>query len=589
MQRNFVIVFLCITVTLCTSAMKSYATESTGKVALFPFHAEHAGKYENLKNALHLMLAGRLATRDGISVVDNTLTATEQESFVTRYPEAIEAVFAKMNADFIGSGEMILEGTRLNLRMRFFSKDGRVPIRISSYADNEQQVMPAIDALASKIGEKLFGLRAPGSAVITTVEKQKGIDAFQTEHPDRSYKEKIISGVAVFAEDEGMMISQDNMLRRRAELAGHIVALSVADLDSNGIDEIVVASEKNIWVYHYNRGILELLSRYSLQIDIKTHAMNIADLDGDGQSEIYVSAVEEGRFSSMILTWSMEAGVRVVADKIRFAIRPIDIPRIGYRLIGQAASIKKNPFFEPGLYYMNMNMDVSTDPVVQGEKLFLPRSFNLFDFVYADIDGDGLYEKVAITGDMKMVVYNRENRLMWISKDDYGGRNLYVGERWVENDSAIYGEPSDKGEEINMSLQYLPVPLLAMDINGDGKDEILSGKNTLSTYRVLVNLRNFSGGKMVCLGWNGQAMRELWQTDTLDGFIADFDLNIEPLPENGKIKQNEMLAGTKMQLFVGQVAGQGVTDLLGFLADSGSLVVYDFDILNKTTFAEGAQ
>jgi hypothetical protein len=41
-------------------------------------------------------------------------------------------------------------------------------------------------------------------------------------------------------------------------------------------------------------------------------------------------------------------------------------------------------------------------------RCFCPRGVNLFDFTLADLDNDGLIEKIAITRDLKLVVYRQQ-------------------------------------------------------------------------------------------------------------------------------------------------------------------------------------
>ena len=71
--------------------------------------------------------------------------------------------------------------------------------------------------------------------------------------------------------------------------------------------------------------------------------------------------------------------------------------------------------------------------------------------------------------------------------------------------------------------------IIAMDITGDMKPEILIGRNKLSTtsdYRFLPNSRDYDAGFISCLAWNGKSMTELWRTNLLNGYIADYQFQL---------------------------------------------------------------
>lgn len=584
MQRSVLMLLLCMLSVFSIYPHAGRAAEDANKVAILNFQAETPGKYGNIRDALSLMLSGRLASREGITVVGSSLTVDEEDAVRGSGSKDIDAIFEKLDVDYIGTGEISEEGSGLRLKMTFQAQDGRAPIDVSALAADQNQILAAVDTLADEIARKVFGLSTAEENISQVqVVDQSGVDAFRTEHPDKKYKKEVVSGVAISADGDGASILQGDMLRRRASLKNGVLSLSVADIDADGVEEIAVVSERDLRIFHYDRGLLEMIGEISFDNTIKVHAMNIADVDGDGMEEMYISAVDDDRFASLVLTWTQAQGFQVLAEDIRWAIRPLAIPGEGYRLIGQDRSVKVIQFFEPGLYYIDI--DYATGDIVRGERLFVPKGVNLFDFIFADIDGDALHERVAITRNMKLVVYDHQNRLVWASTEDYGGRNIYLGDRWLESDSAIYGQEVSKSGEALFELQYIPVRLIAKDMDGDGGDEILAASNSLSIFRGLTNLRSFSDGHVVCLRWNGAAMQELWATDTLGGHIAAFDVtsSIASRAIGNVLKATgDEPAVNKVSLYVGQVPANGLGGILNVFADKGNLVVYNFGIAWET-------
>jgi hypothetical protein len=203
-----------------------------------------------------------------------------------------------------------------------------------------------------------------------------GTEGFMTEHPDRQYKEEIITGAAVSAEDGGVAIARGDLLRRSSELEDGIVSMAVGDLDGNGSEEIFVVSNKNLRAMHYDRGLLKQLGQYDFPNSMEVHAINVADLNKDGRGEIYLSSVSNNRFSSIILEWSAENGFKVIEDTIRFAIRPIRIPDGDTILAGQARTLNDEKFLEPGIYVLEQKQD--GNGFMRGKQMFLPQGCKPF-------------------------------------------------------------------------------------------------------------------------------------------------------------------------------------------------------------------
>lgn len=578
MQR-FMFVFVLSLVFGLYCNVSVYSADATpGNLVLLPFETKDAGKYAALKDGLRAMLAGRLAAKDDISVIDASLPASEKALLKKSYPNETQSTFTKLSADNIGMGEISLTEAGLRVAITVYTRDGSTAQEIAVVAASDALILNAMEDLADDIAVKVFGHKPQDSVSAVDQSTSSGTDAFQTAHPDRKYKEEIISGVTVFDGEEFSSIAKEDLVRRRSSLSDGVVALSTANVDGIDKEEIVVASERNVKIFQYERGLLQKLSEYTFPKETKAHALNLADLDEDGLPEIYISATRDDRFSSMILTWSREQGFIEKQIDIRWAIRPVVTPEEGLVLLGQRKSNEVESFFEPQIFILKI--DDNANRVTRGKKMFLPPQLNLFDFIYADIDGDGIMEKVGITSTLKLAVFDRENRLNWISQENYGGSVKYLGERWRTEFGDNFGNITADDENY-MELQYVPPRLVAEDVNGDGKTDIIGVKNILSTFEMLTNFRSFSTGNVVCLSWNGVEMKEIWQTDTLDGYISDIDFVINSDQLADSLGSSESVQDSRVRLFVGQVPSGGFTEIFNFLGDKANLYVYEFKILGN--------
>lgn len=565
------------------------ATENgVEKVAILPFDTTSAGKYEALKDGLKSMISGRLASRKKIVVVPVASSSADRQLLIDGYPEKTASLFQKIGADFVGAGRMAIMDGKLQLQVTFYSVKGTPPIEVSVEAEGDQQILPAVEILVLRIEEQVLGLKNELSVADLEASQKKGTEGFMTEHPDRQYKEEIVTGAAVSAEDGGIAIARGDLLRRKSLLEDGIVSLAVEDLDGDGSDEIFIVSDKNLKVMHYDRGLLKQLGVYDFSESLEVHAINIADLDGDDRSEIYLSAVANDRFSSVILGWSAQSGFRVIREQIRYGIRPLNLPDGSSFLVGQAQTIRGEKFLRPGVFVLDQKENGAG--FTRGKRMFLPEGINLFDFVIADLDNDGLVEKVAITRDLKLVVYDANNNLLWRSTTDFGGGVNYLGSRWQEEVNKATG-PGDVNKDgfTNADLYYLPVRLIARDGNNDGNVDLIVAKNELSTFKVLKNLRSFKTGKVVCMNWNGSSMQEVWTTDTMDGYVADFHFTNEFGDTSMLTDSQPSDNSEKVRLVVGQVAASGLENLLPFGEAPSNLVVYEFKISAQPSGLPGTE
>ncbi len=578
MQRFIFIIVLSVVLGMCFKVSAFSADATPGNLVLLPFETKDAGKYVALKDGLRAMLAGRLAAKEGISVIDSSIPASEKATLKKNYPSGTQDTFMKLSADNIGLGEISLTEAGLRVAVSVYTKDGNTAQEIAVVATSDAMILNSIEQLANDIAVKVFGHKPKESLSAVAQTSVSGTDAFQTAHPDRKYKEEIISGVTVFDGEEFSTIAKEDLVRRRSSLSDGVVALSTANIDGLDKEEIVVASESNVKIFQYERGLLQKLSEYKFPKETKAHALNLADLDEDGLPEIYISATRDDRFSSIILGWNRNQGFNEIQVDIRWAIRPVLTPEEGLVLLGQRKSDAVESFFEPEIYILKI--DDNANRVTRGKKMFLPPQLNLFDFIYADIDGDGIMEKVGITSTLKLAVFDRENRLNWVSQENYGGSVKYLGERWRTEFGDNFGNITADDENY-IELQYVPPRLVAEDVNGDGKTDIIGVKNNLSSFEALTNFRSFSGGNVICLSWNGIEMKEIWQTDLLDGYISDIDFTVNSSIKEGVSEDSNTLSDNQVRLLVGQVPSGGFTDIFNFLGDKANLYVYEFKILGN--------
>ena len=343
----------------------------TSRFLFLPFDSSSAGKYTYLADGVRNMLASRLAAKEGVQLVDYAM----QESEVKKLEAAgkgegdAKIDFSRLQADYLVSGALYATNNGLKIQV-VVSAAGTADKQqnFSTTAENEEQVIPVIGTLSEEIFTKLLRPPVIAGSRQETVQEESGAGGFRTEHPEKEYKKGLSGGGSIVGSDGGDAAVTAKGLKKSSTIPVVIVAMDVGDLDGDGEQEIVFSSKTALEVFHYNEGRFQKIGDYRLRPTYKIHALNIADLDKDGKSEIYISANERSRVSSLIARWSSGEGVKILHENIAWFLRPILLPGEGMILAGQIGSNEAGRgFVGTGIY--RLEIGGSRGSVRRGAKL----------------------------------------------------------------------------------------------------------------------------------------------------------------------------------------------------------------------------
>lgn len=537
-----------------------------------PFDSSAAGKYAYLANGVHSMLASRLAAKSGVKLVDSSVHETDLKQLEAAGVDKQQtaAVFDRLQADFLVSGAVYATDSGLKLQVVVTSAESATePQSFTTVAEGEDQIISAIGSLADDIVDRVVDRQLPES-IKKADAKVEGMAGFQTEHPEKQYRKGLLGGGSIVSSDGSDVKVKAKGVKRSSTIPVVIVGMDTGDLDGDGENEIVFVSGTELQIFRYSEGKFNKIGSHSLRPTFKIHAVNIADLDRDGKAEIYISANEQFKVASMIVRWSAVDGLKLQQDNIAWFLRPLHLPGEGVILAGQMSSNDPSRgYVAPGIYRLEKKGD---GRIHRGAKLPVPARVNLFDFVWADIDGDRTSEIVAIDRNEKLLVYDDKNNLTWVSEGNYGGSRSYIGPARLEGEQAG-PQNTVSVDDSARDLAFVPTRLLARDIDGDGKQEIIIGRNKRKTPLFFRNFREYDGGSIACLGWRDAAMNEIWTTNTIPGYISDYSFDL------ARDAGAETVAEAKAQLYVGQVPS---STFLGFLtAKESKILVYEIELPKK--------
>lgn len=572
LSRIGAVIVFCLMITGAPPMVTEVHAE-VSRVMVLPFDGAAGGDFKYLTDSVRAMISSRLAAKPGVEVVDYTLTAEELSAVhggEAGAGTAGESIFTRFKVDSIISGALYSLQTGLKIQVTLSKKSAAAGEGVfTALAVNEENIIPSVEELVGDIAARGLGAQSEGALLAEIQSDGKdGASGFSTEHPERVFKKGLYGG-AIIAESN--MKVESLGVRKSSNLPLTIVSMATADLDNDGTSEIVAASRTALEVYRFDETLFRKLGEYRFADSYKIHAVNVADLDHDGQYEIYVSANNKIPAASAIFAWSGSAGLAPVLTKIPYYIRPVETPSEGLILAGQKGSSD----YEAGYVGKNiMKLAWSSDhkALTEEKVLPLPENIKLFDFVYAELDGKAGRELVAVDRHEKLLVYDASNSLLWVSEKDYGGSRNFIGppKSAITSVGDLYGKDY---KTIEHNLAFVPTRLLAADLDKDGRDEIIVGSNKRVTPKLFNNFREYDGGSVVCLSWQGTAMADLWKTNNVTGYLADYTF-VKPGAANAAV------AGKATDvLYIAQVPDK---QLLGFAFSADSkLLKYEMNVSEK--------
>jgi len=284
---------------------------------------------------------------------------------------------------------------------------------------------------------------------------------------------------------------------------------AVADLDGNGKLEYVFSDGTRIHIYQQSTaGWHEEWTEPAIPAgdEIQHINLDVADINGDGRPEIFVTEMRNGTVDSHVI--EMREGIyKRVADVPGF-LRVVDYPGMGKILVGQD--------YDPKSFYTGppRQYEWSDGKYVLGREISLPSGIGLYGFVFANV-GESSPLLVALNEKDRLIVYSRDTRI-WGSEEAYPSVGITLTKPVTDAVKVLSQSvvESEKSQKVRIKGR-----LLALDVNGDGKDEIVLVKNIGDSF-----LGAYSKADIVSLGWTGARLEQRWSVKDVPGAVPDFQI-----------------------------------------------------------------
>jgi hypothetical protein len=322
------------------------------------------------------------------------------------------------------------------------------------------------------------------------------------------------------------------------DLPSSAVLILTGDIRGEGVLDVLVSDGTDLTLYSWESGGLIWKGEREGGRGRHVLALEAADLDGDGKTEVLVTAVRHGRLETEVTAW--EAGEwHTLGEAEGLYIRAFESSEGEPLLLGQRGGI--NTVFAGGV--REFLWEEGTFRPAGG--LTLPSGVNIFGLAVEDLGNDGSTEFISLNRDGRILVYSMDGDVLHRSSERYGGYPERISpsdlfgpqqtEGGVTQGFFTEGSPDDvimdAADDIRTAFQgrLLPVREGTTEIAG-----LVVPRNLSGVGSILPGMRQFSKGEVVLLKWEEGRFVEVLRSRSQEGYVADAavaDLDDDGRPE----------------------------------------------------------
>jgi hypothetical protein len=417
----------------------------------------------------------------------------------------------QLGADFILFGSLTVLGNSISVDSKMMDVTGTKP-SMSFFEQSEDAggIVTRVNQMAAEISDKMFGrgamAKAPAAAAAQTTQAKPPETHL---HPEKMFKQQGGMGSegqsSPFASDEGGGARElSPQFWRSASMKQLFNGIALGDVDGDGKIETVIITPQTVLIYRKEQERFYQVFEYTEGSQGYNVAVDVADINGNGVAEIFVTGLALNRKSvnSFVLEHDGKAYRRIL-ESAPWYFRVCNLPDRGKVLLGQEprlGSPHSTRIFEmlwrSGRYEPEVPIPV-------------PIALSVLGMTLADVTDSHKESIVAFDREDRIRLFEPSGQEVWKSAEKFGGSTLYVA-----------GERSDTGEIDNPI--YFPMRLIPLKSAGDSKAKIIAVKNHDIAGGHLEKFRSFSESQIMSFFWDGLGLAPEWRTRKFTGSIRDF-------------------------------------------------------------------
>ncbi|MDA8138115.1 MAG: FG-GAP-like repeat-containing protein, partial [Desulfobacteraceae bacterium] len=284
-----------------------------------------------------------------------------------------------------------------------------------------------------------------------------------------------------------------------------ITGMDVGDVDGDGQLETVVATPEKIYIYRFAHDRQQTIAEIKTDKFVRNISVDIGDINGNGMPEIFVTAFTSGLngVSSYVLEYDGKT-FKTIVEKSYYFYRIMRRANQPPMLLGQKQSSTYSVFDDPIFEMKYAGGEYGPD-----RKILSKGKANLLGLALGDIMNEGDEVMAVLDSNDQLRVLSPSGKYLWTSDEPFGGTTLYY---W----------PPSRGDGNDALKEYLPIRVRLVNLDNNGKVEVLAATNQGKMSRTFSQQRFFKNSHLEAFGWDGLGLAPLWQTQELSGRVQDF-------------------------------------------------------------------
>lgn len=520
--RVFFLLFLFLMLFAQPSLAKDKFT-----IAVLPFFVHSAENIDYIRQGTEDILRSRLSLNEKMAVVGKpTLQPLLKEMAGKELTAAFVSEMAKKTqADYVVWGSLTKIGATINIDGKLFdAATGSPSVTISSQCGLDE-IIPRINDFAARITSQILGVQPlavagqPSSQEIIVSRKPSPAAARESEiisSMGKGKKGTFTSSINPYFINAEQPLDRKTFWKSQ-QFSNEFKGIDIGDVNGDKLNETVFIDVNTIFIYQKKGNDFKLIQQIKGKPYDNYIALDVADVNGNGVKEIIVSSYSGQTVDSFVIEYK-NGKYETIASGLPWFLRVIQNGDSEPVLLGQRRGLD-NPFDTP-IYQISW----SGGHYQEGRKMKIPQGLSIYGLTMDSLGGSGAERIIALNSDdylcifeqttkplSKVLVFGGSEEFLWKSEEQFGGSNTTI-EPIAKTQS---GESDDRKWFINSRI-------ITYDTNKDAKREIILPKNISSSGRMFQNLKLFTNAEVYNLEWDGLGIAESWKTKKINGYIADY-------------------------------------------------------------------
>jgi hypothetical protein len=284
-------------------------------------------------------------------------------------------------------------------------------------------------------------------------------------------------------------------ISRSAPIPGEVVSVAMSDVDRDGRMELVAAFPEDIAIYRLEGDELREKARITNAGPGLIH-VDARDVDRDGTAEIVAVRYHGRQVLSDIWRYDGKE-YRKISFDIPYFLRTADLGPEGIVLLGQEGDPRK--VYRGPIFRLPALRQGAPDVKERGRPLALPDGV----FIYA-------FTPLRRGKDVRFAALTARDRLVYL---DSAGKELWEGLDTVTGAESVLDE---NGSKLQISGH-----MAAVDLSGDGNDELVVLNDLVAAGTFFENLRVSTQAELLCFAQAGDALQLAWRSSEADASAQD--------------------------------------------------------------------